>query len=146
MAASSPPVDDRDRIDLRVPADARYARVVRVAVSAYGLRLGLAPTAIDDLRLAVDEALILLLGPVAPNPEAGADDTARPSAIVVTLDLRDGDTVVLDLELEPEWSEGAPDRSARSRFEEIVPSDVVVERLDQARGRITLLHAREGTA
>jgi len=139
VAAPPPPVDDRDRIELRVPADARYARVVRVAISAYGLRLGLAPTAIDDLRLALDEALILLLGS-APGTDGGGSNPEL-SSIVVTLDLDEaGPTLVLDLRVDPELTVPAPDPTARSRFEEILPVGVEVDRLDQHRGRVTLRH------
>ncbi len=139
MAAPPPPVDDRDRIELRVPADARYARVVRVAISAYGLRLGLAPTAIDDLRLALDEALILLLGST-PGPDGDGSDPEL-SSIVVTLDLdAAGPTVVLDLRAEPELTVAVPDPAARSRFEEILPTGVQVDASTSTAGRVTLRH------
>jgi anti-sigma regulatory factor (Ser/Thr protein kinase) len=46
---------------LRVPARAPYARVVRVGAAALALREGLGFAEIDDLRLAIDEAMIVLL-------------------------------------------------------------------------------------
>lgn len=46
---------------LRVPARAPYARVIRVGAAALALREGLGFAEIDDLRLAIDEAMIALL-------------------------------------------------------------------------------------
>ena len=62
-----------DEIVLRVPARAPYARIVRVGAAALALRQGMSFTDIDDVRLAIDEALILLLDSLHPaaQPEAG---------------------------------------------------------------------------
>ncbi len=54
--------DDKDVIYLTVPADEQFARLVRIAVASIARRRGLSVRAIDDLRLAVDEAFNLLLG------------------------------------------------------------------------------------
>lgn len=51
-----------DLITLVVPADASYARVARIGVAAIALRRGFSFHEIHDLRLAMDETLILLLG------------------------------------------------------------------------------------
>ena len=136
MPAARPTPDDHDLVVLRVPADPRYARVVRVAVSAFAVRLGLVPAAVEDLRLAVDEALILLMG----SSEGEGADGHGPT-IVVTLDA-DGDRppVSVEMHLDPAPKAGEPDASARSRFEEIIPADVSIEALDQLRGRIALRH------
>ena len=121
---------------LRVPADARYARVVRVAVSAYAVRLGLAPAAIEDLRLAVDEALILLMG--AGGGLLGGEGE---STLVVSLDADDDrPPLTVELHLEPAPRPAHPDAAARARFEEIVPVGVTVDGVDQRMGRIALHH------
>ena len=52
---------DTDEVHLRVPARPEYGRIVRVGGAALGLRQGLSFTEIDELRLAIDEAIILLL-------------------------------------------------------------------------------------
>lgn len=52
---------DASEILLRVPARAPYARIVRVGAAALALRQGMGFGEIDDLRLAIDEAMILLL-------------------------------------------------------------------------------------
>ncbi|HSL56873.1 MAG TPA: hypothetical protein VK866_03440 [Acidimicrobiales bacterium] len=51
-----------DHIRLSLPARHEYARIARIAVAALALRLGFDYREVEDLRLAVDEALILLLG------------------------------------------------------------------------------------
>lgn len=55
-------VVDTDVISLTIPAAMRFVRLVRIAVASIGRRKGLSVRAIDDLRLAVDEAFSLLLG------------------------------------------------------------------------------------
>ena len=52
---------DASEILLRVPARAPYARIVRVGAAALALRQGMGFGEIDDLRLAIDEAMIVLL-------------------------------------------------------------------------------------
>jgi anti-sigma regulatory factor (Ser/Thr protein kinase) len=55
------PETDASEILLRVPARAPYARIVRVGAAALALRQGMGFGEIDDLRLAIDEAMIVLL-------------------------------------------------------------------------------------
>lgn len=55
---------------LRVPARTPYARVVRVGAAALALREGLGFGEIDDLRLAIDEAMIALLDGLGDETEA----------------------------------------------------------------------------
>ena len=50
-----------EEIVLRVPALASYGKVVRVGAAALALRQGMSFSEIDDVRLAIDEAMILLL-------------------------------------------------------------------------------------
>ncbi len=50
-----------DQVRLVLPADASYGRVARITASSLALRLGFSFVRIDDLRLAIDEALVLLL-------------------------------------------------------------------------------------
>ena len=54
--------DQQEEIVLQVPATDEYASIIRVAAASLALRLEAAISRIDDLRLAIDEALILLLG------------------------------------------------------------------------------------
>ena len=52
-----------DEIRLVLPAESRYGRLARITVSNLARRLGFSYRATEDLRLAVDEAIILLLRP-----------------------------------------------------------------------------------
>jgi hypothetical protein len=143
VPAARPTADDHDLVVLRVPADPRYARVIRIAVSAYAVRLGLVPAAVEDLRLAVDEALILLMGSTATEADDTAEESSGALSIVLTLDA-DGDRppVSVGLHLEPAPEPGpdgaGPDASALSRFSEIVPPAVAIESVDQRHGRVAL--------
>jgi len=53
--------DPTDEVLLRIPARPEYGRILRVGGAALGMRRGLSFAEIDELRLAVDEAVILLL-------------------------------------------------------------------------------------
>ncbi len=66
---------DTSEILLRVPARAPYARIVRVSAAALALRQGMSFGEIDDLRLAIDEAMIVLLD--------GLDQTQKTEIAVV---------------------------------------------------------------
>jgi hypothetical protein len=121
---------------LRVPADARYARVVRIAVSAFAVRLHLPATAVEDLRLAADEALVLLLGSATDEPTGDTPDDAN---VVVSLEARDDELpVLLRLQLDPVPASPADDPAALARFRELVPPAMVVDRVDRDAGRIEL--------
>ena len=58
-----------DHIRLVLPAEPDYGRIARVAASSLALRLGFSFAEIEDLRLAVDEMVILLM-----RPEGGPGD------------------------------------------------------------------------
>ena len=59
----------RDRVELRVPANAAYLAVLRTASAGLAARLDLTLDEIEDLRIAVDEASALLLTDGAPDDE-----------------------------------------------------------------------------
>lgn len=61
--ASSSVVSD-DQISLTMPARPRYNKVVRVAAANLAMRLGWSLIEIDELRTVVDEASLMLVGPV----------------------------------------------------------------------------------
>lgn len=63
----SSPAPDREQIRLSLPARHEYARIARIAVAALALRLGFSYREVQDLRLAVDESLIFLLGVDRPG-------------------------------------------------------------------------------
>lgn len=64
--------DSSDEVLLRLPARPEYGRIVRVGAAALGIRQGLSFSEIDDLRLAIDEAVILVLGAAPAETEIWA--------------------------------------------------------------------------
>ena len=50
---------DGDRVHLSLPARPAYARVARIGAASLAHRWGFPPHQVQDLRLAVDEAIIL---------------------------------------------------------------------------------------
>ncbi len=95
---------DIDEVHLRVPARPEFGRLVRVGGAALGLRQGLSFTEIDELRLAIDEAVILLL-------DGASDDDEIEAAFRF-----DGER--LELEIRSEGATALSD-SAVGRFDEI---------------------------
>ena len=130
--------EDADLVVLRVPADPGYARVVRLAVSAYAVRLRLVPAEIEDLRLAVDEALILLLGRRSDGRGPQAQAHSEPM-VTLTLDAPGGHPPVLvGLRLDPTPTTGPDDPSALARFSELIPAGVGVRAVDATAGVVEL--------
>jgi hypothetical protein len=122
---------------LRVPADARYAGVVRVTVTAFAVRLALPPATVEDLCLSVDEALVLLLG----GDESGArSEDGEPAGSIVVVVAAPGDRPPVHLELRLDPAPVEPIGSERlGRFTELVPSSVAIDRADPT-GRVVLHH------
>lgn len=111
---------DTDEILLRVPARADYARIVRISAAAVALRQGMTFAEIDDLRLAIDEAMIVLLD------GNGAGD----SDLRITYRVTAG-----QFELEAARDDGNPvNDSAVGRFDEIAATLVDDYDIDTGRG------------
>lgn len=77
---------DTDEIVLTLPAEPRYGRVARIAAAHLALRKGFSLTEIDDLRLAIDEAVILLLGPGIQSGEITVHYRVSGDQIIVELE------------------------------------------------------------
>lgn len=77
-----------DEIGLSLPTDTDYSRVVRAAVTNLALRTPMAAQSVEDLLLAVDETLIVLLNPVLGHRANTLSCTFRISAHELTLDAR----------------------------------------------------------
>lgn len=126
-------------VRLEVPAEARFARVVRVAVSAAAVHRRLEVSAIEDLRIAVDESLILLLREGAEGSPVDAGPTPERS---VTVTINDGVAgLEVDLQLRPRPDghlASTDDLEALSRFTELVPPRVTVATVDPIAGAIRL--------
>lgn len=88
---------DASEILLRVPARASYARIVRVGAAALALRQGMGFGEIDDLRLAIDEAMIVLLDGLSDEHETDIDVVFRMIDGCFELEAtRSGDNEVSD--------------------------------------------------
>lgn len=73
-----------DVISLSIPASVRFVRLVRIGAASLARRKGVSVRAIDDLRLAVDEAFGLLLA-----------DTDHEGSVDITFEIDDHELVVV---------------------------------------------------
>lgn len=95
------------QLRLVLPADPHYVRVARTAARGLGERLGMRHRDIEDLSLAVDETLVLLL-----RPEGAAE-----AAEVIFLFTVEGDSLVVDA---GSGRGTEPDPASLSRFDALV--------------------------
>lgn len=70
---------DAEDVFLRIPALQSYAPIVRVGAAALAIRLGMGFVEIDDLRSAMDKAMIMLLDGV-DGPKNTTDAPSRSPA------------------------------------------------------------------
>ncbi|NNE74693.1 MAG: hypothetical protein HKN26_13585 [Acidimicrobiales bacterium] len=77
------PDRERDVIRLTVPATTGYARIARVGAASLAFRWGFGQRQVQDLRLAIDEAVILLMG-----------HQHRPGTITIEYRIDDGRMVI----------------------------------------------------
>lgn len=104
--------NETDVISLTVPADNQFARLGRIAVASIARRRGLSVRAIDDLRLAVDEAFALLLG-----------EERHEGSVAVTFEVDDS---ALSVVVAQKLTEGPADASAEAQVAfEVVIADLV---------------------
>ena len=116
-----------DVISLTLPADPRYGRVARVAATGVGMRIGMSWPDIQDLGLAIDETVILLLRPEGSEGEMTFTFTVQPDQLVVD--------AVSTAGTEEFWADDA----AIVRFEEILDDVIDVHTLDRVGRRVTLV-------
>lgn len=121
-------------INLAIPGRPEYGRVARVGAAHLAHRRGFTLGEIDDLRMAIDEAVIMLLG---PSPRPGRIDVIyRVGPGVVDVDLQsrlDGDHRPLP-----------DDRIAR--FDELTEglADAITVSADERRVRVVKRHVSPG--
>jgi hypothetical protein len=107
-----------DEIRLQLPAQAEYGRIARITASSLALRLGFSFPAIEDLRLALDEMIILLL-----RPEGGA------GSISVTFTVAE-DRLTVDAVTTAGSDQPWVDEAALARFDQLVSELVDAHRID----------------
>ena len=103
---------DADVISLTIPASMRFVRLARIAVASIARRRGLSIRAIDDLRLAVDEAFSLLLG-----------DEDRVGSVEVTFEVDPHELIVAMVQRLPDGPVAASEEAVMAF--EIVIADLV---------------------
>ena len=122
-----PAVAGADVIRLVLPAEPEYGRIARVAASSLALRLGLTFADIEDLRIAVDEAIILLLRPEGAPGEITLEFTVEPGKLAIDASTTAGE--------DQHWL----DAGALRRFEEIVADTVDEHAVDLDHRHVHLL-------
>lgn len=129
------PVDDRGGddtdavIELVIPAEPAFARLARLTAARLARRHGFTYREVEDLRLAVDEAMVALLAPDAPGADLEIRYTVSRSCI----------------EIDFTGLAAATDEQA-DRFDTIV-ADLVDERsLDRTGHNIRLMKRHEPAA
>jgi serine/threonine-protein kinase RsbW len=100
-------VTQGDVIELTVPAASGYLAVVRTATAGLAARLSFTLDEIEDLRIAVDEACVMLLGLPGPTDPTEATLTCRfrvsPEVLAVTVSARVADRATLPVEQSFAW-------------------------------------------
>lgn len=116
-----------DVVRLRLPAGTAYGRVARVTTAAIARRHDFTYREVEDLRLAIDEAIIALL------------DQEDPDAAVDLTYTIEGEQLAIDVD-------GAADRppDAVARFHTIVTGLVDQADLDLGAGTVHLVKRRGG--
>jgi hypothetical protein len=111
-----------DVVRLRLPAGTAYGRVARVTTAALARRHGFTYREVEDLRLAIDEAIIALL------------DDRDPGAAVDLTYAVDDDRVSITVD-------GAPNRppEAVGRFHTLVAALVDQADIDLEAGTVSLV-------
>jgi serine/threonine-protein kinase RsbW len=107
-----------DEIRLVLPAEAEYGRIARITASSLALRLGFSFLEIEDLRIALDELVILLL-----RPEGGA------GSITIVFTVGE-DRLTIDATTTAGRDQPWVDEAALARFEQIVSELVDVHHID----------------
>ncbi len=132
MSEPSPdraPIAKRDdHVRLSLPARHEYARIARIGMAALALRLGFSYREIEDLRLAVDETLIFLLGSDRPGERVTIIFGNQPGQVTLTA------TTTFSTEA---------DDAARDRFETLIADLVDHWSTDEAGGSVTFTKTRD---
>lgn len=118
-----------DEIRLAMPAQPEYGRLARVTVAGLALRLGFSHTEVEDLRLAVDEGLILLLD--------GSGHDGEIEAVYRLLD----DAIEVELTADLGRRVPRPSEAAIDRFQTMVADLVDVAVADPAKRTVRFRRA-----
>ncbi len=123
-------VPPRDEITLVLPAEPEYGRLARITTSSLAIRLRFPYPVVEDLRLAVDEAIILLLRP-----------EGEPGEITITFTVEEG-TLSIDATSTAGSHQHWVDQGALARFEAIVADTVDSLAVDESGHQVHLVKHR----
>jgi serine/threonine-protein kinase RsbW len=94
-------------VELTVPALTAYLGVVRTATAGLAARLSFTLDEIEDLRIAVDQACVMLLGLPRPQPPEAATMTCRfrvfDDGLAVTVSARVDERATMPAEQSFAW-------------------------------------------
>lgn len=136
------PADTSDEIRLVIPAHHAYGRIARIATAALALRLGFSYREVQDLRLAIDEALILLLGQDSQALGLGVNEAHDLGRVEIRF-VVDRHTMVLHIRADFETQLSL---TSKERFAELL-SDLVDEWFlsdDERSLRLSKVHVADG--
>jgi serine/threonine-protein kinase RsbW len=101
------PEDKRAVVELTVPALTAYLGVVRTATAGLAARLSFTLDEIEDLRIAVDQACVMLLALPRPQPPDSATLTCRfrvfEDGLAVTVSARVDERATMPAEQSFAW-------------------------------------------
>ena len=118
-----------DQVKLEFPGSPEYGRVARIAAAQLALRRGFSLHEIDDLRLVMDEAAVMLLSP-----------GLEVERIELTYSMQD-DTVRVDVQALP--PDGPPISADRiDRFGELAGDLIDEYTVDATARRLTISKTR----
>jgi serine/threonine-protein kinase RsbW len=102
-----PASPDGDVVELTIPASTGYLGVVRTATAGLAARLSFTLDEIEDLRIAVDEACVMLLSLPRPQQADPATLTCQfrvhAEALAVTVSARVADAATLPSDQSFDW-------------------------------------------
>ncbi len=119
-----------DQIELELPASAEYGRVIRIAAANLALRRGFSLNEIDDLRLVMDEAAVMLLG----------SSMHISGRLEVTYSI-DSDSITVDLKVLSDTDQPLSEGGAE-RFAELVGELIDDYTIDETNRRLTITKTR----
>jgi anti-sigma regulatory factor (Ser/Thr protein kinase) len=119
-----------EQIRLALPAEPEYGRLARITASRLALNMGFTFPEIEDLRLAVDEMIILLLRPEGRSGEIIITFTVEPTGLTLDATSTAG--------TDQPWL----DQGALGRFEAIVRDTVDQFAVDEHGHQVHLVKLR----
>lgn len=85
-------------MQLELPGSPEYGRVARIAAAHLALRRGFSLNEIDDLRLVIDELVVMLLGPGRPVGRLDITYTVEGDEVAVDARVRTDTDVPLPVD------------------------------------------------